>query len=855
MQTQRDPIRSHGKNSDGGELGEAERAAPRSQIGRGGSRRLVAVLTVVLMAGICGTGNAATPDEAGNAFFEKNIRPILVERCDQCHSANSKKIRGGLTLDHREAWLKGGDSGPAIEPGKPEESLVVLAVRYEEDGMKMPPKGKLPDREIALLTEWVAMGAPDPRSETAAAPAKPLAAVDMDEARRFWAFVPPADPPVPAVKDTSWPQSPLDRFILAALEENGLVPAPPADKRTLIRRATFDLIGLPPTPAEIDAFLADDSPDAFAKVVDRLLASPHYGERWGRHWLDVARYADSNGLDENIAYGNAWRYRDYVVEAFNRDKPYDRFVSEQVAGDLLPDEYEGGTHERLIATGFLALGPKVLAEPDKVKMEMDIVDEQIDTFGRVFMGLTLGCARCHDHKFDPISTADYYALAGVFRSTLTMDSFATVARLHEISLASPEDEARLAAHKGQVAEQKQAIDALVQRSAEALKASSPPDFVVPKDPEPLFPDETKTELKRLREALAALEKAAPEMPIAMGVAEGKVADTQIHIRGSHLSLGEEVHRRVPVVLASTTPPSFQETQSGRLQLAQWLSAPEHPLTSRVMVNRLWRWHFGKGIVATPDNFGLLGSPPSNPALLDWLAARFVGSGWSIKEMHRIIMCSSVYQMSSQFDAAAAEADPENLLSWRFPPRRLEAEAIRDSLLAVSGRLDLSMGGSLLTVKDRDYLFNHTSQDHSQYDTSRRSIYVPIVRNHMYDLFELFDYADAGVSNGDRAVTTVAPQALFMMNSELVERTALDLASSLAAVGSVDDAERTRRLYDRLYGRLPTVEETARAAVFRDRFAQGIAAADPAASPAEINLRAWQALCQTLLASNEFVYVD
>jgi hypothetical protein len=312
---------------------------------------------------------------------------------------------------------------------------------------------------------------------------------------------------------------------------------------------------------------------------------------------------------------------------------------------------------------------------------------------------------------------------------------------------------------------------------------------------------------------------------------------------------------VPVVLASTNPPTFQATQSGRLELARWLSRPDHPLTSRVMVNRLWRWHFGKGVVTTPDNFGKLGSLPTNPALLDWLALRFVESGWSIKEMHRIIMGSSAYQMSSTFDPRAVEADPENLLLWRFNPRRLEAEAIRDALLAVSGRLDLSLGGSLLPVKDREYFFNHTSQDLTKYDSPRRSIYLPVVRNHLYDVFELFDYSDAGVSNGDRATTTVAPQALFMMNSNLVEQAALDLATLLLAPDQTDDAGRTGQLYDRVYGRPPSSEEVARAGAFRDRFARGVASADPKLSPTECNLRAWQALCQTLLASNEFVYLD
>ncbi|SIO61595.1 Planctomycete cytochrome C [Singulisphaera sp. GP187] len=816
--------------------------------------RIVAVSIALLAvaAGSPGSVAAAAPGQDGNTFFEKNIRPILVERCYECHSKQSKKIRGGLSLDLKDGWVKGGDLGPSIEPGKPDTSLLIQAVRYDDEDLKMPPKGKLSEREVALLTEWVAMGAPDPRSGDAPTPAKTQ--IDAESGRSFWAFRAPVDPPVPVVRNTAWPRTALDRFLLAALEEKGLQPAPAADKRTLIRRATFDLIGLPPTPAEIEAFLADESPDAFAQVVDRLLASPHYGERWGRHWLDVARYADSNGLDENVAYGNSWRYRDYVVQAFNQDKPFSQFLREQLAGDLLPAEGdEATTHERSIATGFLSLGPKVLAEVDGVKMEMDIVDEQVDTVGRAFMGLTIGCARCHDHKFDPIATTDYYALAGIFRSTKTMETFEKVARWYEIPLATAQDRARLAEHAKRVSDQKAVIDALTRRANEQLQAASGAGFVLPKAPEPLYPQATKDELKRLRDALSQLEKSAPVMPAAMGVTEGTVADVPVHIRGSHLSLGEKVARRVPTVLASSDAPKFSASQSGRLEFARWLTDPAHPLTSRVMVNRLWRWHFGKGLVATPDNFGALGGRPTNPLLLDWLAQRFVESGWSIKAMHRIIMLSSTYKMSAAFDPKGGEVDPENLLHWRFSPRRLEAEAIRDALLTVSGTLDPTMGGSLLNVENRGYFFDHTSKDATNYNVPRRSVYLPVVRNHMYDAFDLFDYSEAGVTNGDRATTTVAPQALFMMNSTLVEQAARSLASDLLAPKLASDGDRIGRLYVRAFGRPPEPAEVARAGAFLDRFAQGIAASVPDAP--ERVLRTWQALCQALLASNEFVYIE
>lgn len=828
---------------------------PRQKSNHARGATPVRIFTALIVTGVVGALNpaqAAEPSPEGVTFFEKNIRPILVERCYECHSKQGKKIRGGLSLDLKDGWVKGGDLGPAIEPGKPDDSLLIQAVRYNDEDLKMPPKGKLSASEVALLTQWVAMGAPDPR--TGEAPIAAKGEFDIESRRSFWAFQAPVDPPVPAVRNEAWPRSTLDRFVLAALEAKGLEPASPADKRTLIRRATFDLIGLPPSPEEIEAFLADDSPDAFARVVDRLLASPHYGERWGRHWLDVARYADSNGLDENVAYGNSWRYRDYVVNAFNQDKPFAQFLREQLAGDLLPAAGdEATTHERLIATGFLSLGPKVLAEPDEAKMEMDIVDEQVDTVGRAFMGLTLGCARCHDHKFDPIATTDYYALAGVFRSTKTMETFVKVARWYEIPLATAQDQARQAEHTQRVTEQKAAIAALTQQANEKLKATSGTGFVLPKAPEPLYPQATKDELKRLRDALSQLEKSAPVMPAAMGVTEGKVADVRVHIRGSHLSLGETVARRVPTVLTSAGTPKFGPTQSGRLELARWLTDSANPLTGRVMVNRIWRWHFGRGLVATPDNFGALGGRPSNPLLLDWLAQRFVESGWSIKSMHRIIMLSSMYQMSSTYSPKAVEADPENLLHWRFSPRRLEAEAIRDALLTVSGTLDPTMGGSLLNVANRGYFFDHTSKDATNYDVGRRSVYLPIVRNHLYDAFDLFDYSEAGVTNGDRATTTVAPQALFMLNSDLVNRVARTLATNLLASNSSSRADRLGRLYTRVFGRQPEPGEVARAEAFLERFAQGVAGSVPEAR--ERDLRAWQALCQTLLASNEFVYID
>jgi hypothetical protein len=800
-------------------------------------------MLVAALAAFCQALAAAEEPAAEQVrFFETSVRPILAARCFRCHDANKQK--GDLRLDTREGLMSGGFSGSPVVPGKPDESLLISAIGYGNEDLQMPPSEKLPDREIAQLRRWVEQGAVFP--DAVASPA--------DVGRDYWAFQPPREPVLPGVKDASWVKSPLDNFILAKLEESQLNRAPPADKRTLLRRATYDLTGLPPTPEEIDAFVADESSEAFAKVVERLLGSPHYGERWGRHWLDVARYSDSNGLDENVAHGNAWRYRDYVVTAFNRDKPFDQFLKEQIAGDLLPVEDMAKKHERLIATGFLALGPKVLAEVDEQKMEMDIIDEQLDTFGRAVLGLTLGCARCHDHKFDPIPTADYYALAGIFKSTRTMENFKKVARWYENPIPTPEDLARKAEHDRQVAEQKQAISKLVASADEQLKSAGgeAPAGEKEKDREARYPEETKAELKRLRDALAVLEKQAPEMPSAMGVCDGQPVDVAVHIRGNHLTLGPVVTRRFPHVLAGENQPPLDARQSGRLQLAEWLVNENHPLTARVMVNRIWRWHLGQGIVRSTDNFGRLGEQPSHPELLDWLALRFIDSGWSVKAMHRLLMLSAAYQMSSAYDEQAATADPDNRLHWRMDARRLEAEEIRDGLLAASGQLDRTVGGSLLEVKNRDYLFDHTSKDKTSYDTRRRSVYLPVIRNHLYDVFQLFDSTDASVPEGNRVTTTVAPQALFMMNSELVSQAADSLAKDLLARAEPDDAGRVSRLYVVAYARLPSSAETSRAQSLLSRFDTLLAAGESDA--VKRRQRSWSLLCQVLLAANEFVYL-
>ena len=774
------------------------------------------LLAVLAFAGSAVPALAASPSPEDLRFFEAKIRPLLAENCFKCHGP--QKQRGDLRLDSAEAFAKGGDSGnPLLDAKAPDESLFLRAIRHADGVEKMPPDRKLKESEIADLTAWLKRGAPFPPSAKSA---------DADRTKH-WTFQPMVKHPVPRVKNRTWAKTDLDRFVLSKLEAAGLKPPPLADKRTLIRRATYDLTGLPPTPEEIDAFLKDESPTAFAKVIDRLLASPAYGEHWGRHWLDVARYADSNGLDENVAHGNAWRYRDYVIASLNADKPYDRFLIEQIAGDLLPAATTEAKHEQLIATGFLVLGPKVLAEPDEKKMELDIVDEQLDTLGRTVMGLTLGCARCHDHKFDPVTAADYYGLAGVLVSTKTMDSFKSVARWHENPLETPETKKKVAEYE--------AAKAKLQKQIDTLKGKTD--------------DKSKAEVKKLDAELKKLTKAGPDVPSAMGVTEGKATDLHILRRGNHLTPAGLVPRRFPEVLAGKQQPPLPADHSGRLELAKWLTNPKHPLTARVMVNRVWRWHFGKGLVRSVDNFGLLGDKPSHPELLDWLAMEFTRDGWSLKKFHRKLMLSSTYGMGSVHDEKAALADPDNQLLWKATPKRLEAEMIRDSFLAVGGLLDRTAGGPALKgLKNRDYIFNHTSKDNTTYASSCRSVYLPVIRNNLYDVFQLFDAPDGAVASGDRATTTVPTQALFFLNSDLAARSADGLAGRVL---EQPPEKRVSFLYATAYGREPSAAEI-------DQVSTGLAEFESAfATETNTTLRtrkAWAGVCQALLASNEFVLI-
>ena len=811
--------------------------------------RFFAVMTIVFSTLVV---NAV--DDAGNAFFEKKIRPVLVRYCYECHGEETQE--SDLRLDNYADLMRGGATGPAVVANNLDESLLIHVLRYEDEELQMPPDQKLADEIINDFVAWIEMGAPHP--DAATTKVKPREdAVNWEKERKFWSFQAISNPATPTVKNSDWATNSLDHFVLAELEKQGLTPAPMADKTTLIRRVTFALTGLPPTPDQVQVFLADKSDDAYEKLIERLLESPAYGERWGRFWLDVVRYADSNGLDENIAHGNAWRYRDYVIQAFNDDIPFDQFIQEQLAGDLLEstDNIEL-TNRRLVATGFLVLGPKVLAEGDQDKLAMDIIDEQIDTIGRAFMGMTIGCARCHDHKFDPISTEDYYALASIFKSTHTMESYKRIAKWNENEVFTP----TLRAEYDKLSADIEATQAQVKETTAAANQELLKRLAVeklPEKPETHYTAEFKTKLEELNKQITSLTEQRGESPSAMGVKEAEPVNLKVHIRGSHLSLGKQVSRRMPQVFLHSTEFQIPNEQSGRLQFANWLTSESHPLTARVLANRLWRWHFGKGIQGSTDNFGNLGDLPTNPALLDHAAQQLLQNNWSVKQWHRWVMNSSTYKMSSTFDTDDSQQDPANIYLWRFPVRRLEAESIRDSILAVSGMLDREMGGSMLHVKNREFLFDHTSKDATDYSSLRRSVYLPVIRNNLYDFFQLFDFNDASVINGNRDTTTVAPQALFMMNSPLVEEASCQLAHQLE---QLPEKQQIIQLYQLAFSRQPSKAEFSLAKRYLRQFQatpitliEGNNQEDTN-EPMSAEFQALKLLCHSILASNEFIYV-
>lgn len=699
----------------------------------------------------------------------------------------------------------------------------------------------------------------------------------MEKDRNFWAFQPVREVTLPKVKNQRWPRGPIDRFILAKLEEKHLVPARDAGKLVLLRRLTFDLIGLPPTPEQMEAFQHDDSPQAVERVVDRLLGSKEFGERWGRHWLDVARYADSNGLDENFTYYDAWRFRNYVIDAFNKDKPFDQFVREQIAGDLLPSASRKQRDEQITATGFLVVGPKVIGGSDKEQGRMDAVDEQIDTVGKAFLGLSLGCARCHDHKFDPVPTKDYYALAGIFGSTETVHGNL----LHRRDLSGwnlrplGEDgeklytdwkayDEKLDALKKKRDQSQSDLTSLKKRiktEANEVKGASAATSSA-KQPPAVDLKATQEEISKLEQTVKSLaveikqlsEHPAPKPPLAMAVSErDAVADARICVRGDIRRQGDVVPRGFIQVASHGAHPIPSAEQSGRLELAEWLVNPGHPLTSRVIANRVWHHLFGEGLVRTVDDFGRQGERPSHPELLDYLAARFRAVNWSFKRMIREIVLSRVYQLSTEDNEPSFAADPENRLLWRMNRRRLDVEALRDSILAISGQLDPSPAESVVSALP-DQATGVGDKPHKPFESVRRTVYLPVIRNDLRPEFQIFDFADPQTVSGRRNLTIVAPQSLFLLNGKLLQHSARKLSEILMPRTALrKDRELVTAAYERILGRSPSPEEIQFSIEYIA--AAGSEEGSAGAMDQKSKSAGLATLCQALLCCSQFLYVD
>lgn len=777
-----------------------------------GQARCVAALALyILLLTLPANSMAAEPSStAAIDFFESKIRPVLVEHCYPCHSSDAGEQEGGLLLDTRAGIRRGGDSGPAVTPGKFDESLLLDAIRYES--FEMPPSQKLPQQIISDFEQWIRLGAIDPRE---GGEALAEADIDLEKGRQFWAFQPPRMPDLPTVQNVSWPRTEIDRFILATLEENGLSPAADTDRYSLLRRVYFTLIGLPPSPDELEAFAADPAPlsEAIAGVVDRLLESEHFGERWGRHWLDVVRYADSSGGGRSALFQHAWRYRDYVIDAFNEDLPFDEFVREQIAGDLMDNKDWQERRRRIIATAFLVLGPTNFELQDKEVLEMDIADEQLDTLGKALMGMTLGCARCHDHKFDPIPTRDYYAMVGILKSTLSVHhENVSVINTAKLPLPSAEEDALRAGKKK--------LERL-QRKLNGLKSEE-------------RADPTK-EIKQIETQIAELKARQTEQPAAMAVIDKpKPDDISLAIRGVARHRGPVIPRGVMQVCSSAEFPQIVDGQSGRMELAQWLTSPSHPLTARVMVNRVWYWVFGAGLVRTVDNFGVRGDLPSHPELLDYLAVRFVDEGWSVKQLIREMLLSRTFAMSTKGNRHNPKLDSSNRWLSRMNRQRLDAESIRDTLLLLCGQLDFEAGGPAIakgTTSEYGYVFAST----------RRSVYLPVFRNQLPSSFEAFDFADPNIQAGSRMQSTTVPQAHFLMNNPLVLEVASNAAKQLIRRSDLSDSQRLDFVFLQVLGRRPSVAETRLVEQLLSRSAD--------------ELQGWSMLYHTLLQSVDFRFLN
>jgi hypothetical protein len=815
------------------------------------------------------SGLGIAQDAKALAHFESKIRPILVEHCLECHSIESGKAKGGLRLDDREALLRGGDSGPALVPGKPEESLLLAAIRHSDPDLEMPPrKDRLAESILEDVEQWIAAGAPDPRESANGRSGR--TGEDFESRKQHWSFRPVVAPKIPEPKRSDWAYNEIDRFILAKLEENGLEPSHDADPVVFLRRLSFDLTGLPPSsvignPSSVNGQSTTPNTDhrsRFTETIETLLSSPAYGQRWARHWLDVVRFAESNGKEANLIYPHAWRYRDYVIDAFDRDLPYDRFLTEQLAGDLLPAENDVERARLLIATGFLAMGPKSLAEQNPAQFAADVADEQIDALSRAFLATSLACARCHDHKADPVRMTDYYALAGILKSTETRygtwvdsennrggklirlpDLLGQLIPNRSITRKEVDDlHAKLA--------QLEADEKTGREKGEKAKAEG-------RDLQLDFNEMLREALRILWTRgpvvgkLETVDENGTALPLAMGVLEAASRiDSPRYERGELAHPAEVVPRAVPALFGLGSEGAVPADTSGRLQLAKWITDPGHPLTARVMVNRVWTHLFGAGLVETVDDFGRTGAAPSHPELLDHLASRFVAEGWSVKALLREIVSSRTYRQASTWREEAFLKDPDNRLLWRQSKRRLDAESIRDAMLAASGELDLSpRPGSLvaeLEVQSAAMIPFNKKVPEDLDGSTHRSVYLPVMRDQLPDVLRQFDFAEPSLVTGKRDSTNVPPQALYLMNSEFVRGRAAALAKRMM---EVPENARIAEVYQRCLNRAPDHEE-------RRLVEEFLTAPLPEAADAAMEAeKRWRDVCQALLASADFRMID
>ncbi|MEO1997708.1 MAG: PSD1 and planctomycete cytochrome C domain-containing protein [Planctomycetaceae bacterium] len=804
-------------------------------------------------------------------FFESKIRPVLVQHCYKCHSAQAQsagKLKGGLLLDNRAGLRRGGESGPAVVPGNLNKSLLLSAVRYED--LEMPPQGKLPAAVIANFAKWIKQGAADPRDGKRVVSTR----IDLEQGRKFWSFQPLKQTTPPDVDDVDWSRTAVDRFVVRGLRKQGLQPVAEAAPAHLLRRLYFDLIGLPPDLQPVDPKASGPrmrerlldievdltrltEPEALQAVVDALLDSPHFGERWGRHWLDVARYAESNGNSRNATFPHAWRYRDYVIDAFNADTPYDTFIKQQIAGDLLPHSGADQRNRNLVATGFLALGSKPVIRGKAGGFVPDVVADQIGVTSRAVLALSVSCARCHDHKFDPIPTTDYYGMAGIFASSRTLYGGggkamggAPATGLHALEDKDPS--------KRRAYEQWQAkLNGLTKRQQAVAKQLKKlrPNRKKKKDTDTAEEVKQQTaELNKQRRELAkeikSLRANPPETPgFAMGVGESeKVTEVAVHVRGV-TAKGAALSRRLISVMAGQQT-AFPTDGSGRMELANWLASSQNPLTARVMVNRVWQHLFGIGIVRTPDNFGVNGTRPTHPELLDHLALTFVQDGWSMKRLIRRLVLSRAYRSADAHNAANYEIDPDNVYLWRHARKRIEAEAIRDAILTASGQINLQRPqGSVVTAHRGKLIQDALTPDVIHQPSHHRSVYLPILRNGLPESLEVFDVADPSLVVGRRNVTIVPAQDLYLINSGFVIENSREFAKRI--LESVDDDEqRITAAYRWALSRAATEQEVSQARQFVREAIASLAATE---SAEENGLTAWAGFCQALFVSSEFRY--